>query len=212
MKRLIANHTSTEMHVEVNEQIMDDTLKSRYLKQQSTLEFSLAKKIVNHLPIAPTNNLIYKIYRDILNGVFNDVMSSDFNEILNFTINLLKRQGIMIDYLPDNTRKYEHINNALTKNAKFNLARIDNPEDYIDTKWYNPYENQEFTIKDLVNNDKDFMLDYINEDYVDYVGVADFEDWSDDNELQRVAKKVPINKFKDYISKNKCKFIGYIGE
>lgn len=128
MKRLVANHTSTEMHIEVNEQILDDTLKSRWLKQQSTPEFNLAKKIVTYLPIAPTNNLIYKIYRDILNGVYDEVKNDDFNEILKFTINLLIQQGILIDYHPDNTRNYEYINDALTKNAKLNVAEIEKPE------------------------------------------------------------------------------------
>lgn len=116
MKRLVANHVSKEMHKEVNEQIKDNTLKSRWLKQQATEEFNLAKKIVNNLPIAPTNNLTYKIYNDIKNGKYNDVINSDINVISYYVYNALKKQGVVFDYRPDNTRKYEHINDAFTKN------------------------------------------------------------------------------------------------
>ena len=117
MKRLVANHVSKEMHEEVNEQIKDNTLKSRWLKQQATEEFNLAKQIVNNLPIAPTNNLIYKIYNDIKNGEYNDVINSDINVISNYVYDTLKKQGVVFDYRPDNTRKYEHINDAFTKNV-----------------------------------------------------------------------------------------------
>ena len=209
MKRLIANHVSKEIHEEVNEQIKDNTLKSRWLEQQATEEFNLAKKIVNQLPIAPTNNLIYKIYNDIKNGKYNDVINDDINIISNYIYDSLKRQGIIFDYRPNNTRKYEHINDVFTKNAKFNnLAEITNPKEYVNTKWYNPYEDQEFIIEDLVNGNEDFILDYFNEDYVDYIGVSDFEDWADNNDLKKIAKlTIPVKNFKNYILKNNCKLI-----
>lgn len=115
MKRLIANHVSPEMHEEVNEHIEDTTFTSRWLKQQSTEEYLLAKKIVNFLPIAPTNNLIYKIYFDLKNGKYKNL--NNFEDLLNEVRNTLILQGILIDYLPDNKMKYEHINDAFTKNV-----------------------------------------------------------------------------------------------
>lgn len=217
MKRLIANHTSPRMHKEVIEQLRDNTLKSRWLKQQTTEEFNLAKKIVNFLPIAPTNHLIYKIYNDLVNGKFNEIgdinyLIEHFEHTLSFAKDMLIKQGVIFDYNPDNTRKYEHINDAFTKNAQKKLSRINNPNEFINTKWYNPYENKEFVITDLINDDTEFIIDFFddNEDYTDSVCVNDFEGWMDDNNCKRVAK-IKVNDFYKLIDGNKIK-IGDINE
>jgi len=214
MKRLVANNTSTRMHKEVIEQLRDNTLKSRWLKQQATEEFNLAKKIVNFLPIAPTNHLIYKIYNDIINGKFDTIgdincLIENFEQTLHFAEDMLKKQGIIFDYRPDNTRRYEHINDAFTKNAsmkntKITKSKIKEPNKLINTKWYNPYEHKEFIITDLINNDTEFVIDFYNnnEDYLDSICVNDFEGWIDDNSCEKVAK-VKVNQFNNFITANK---------
>jgi hypothetical protein len=119
MKRL-SNHVSPAMHEEVIEQMCDNTLKSRYLKQQATNEYLLAKRIVTYLPIAPTNNLIYKVWCDIEAGYYdflNDIFDNDnFAILLDTTREHLIQQGILFDDIPDNTAKYLNINDALTGN------------------------------------------------------------------------------------------------
>lgn len=185
MKRL-ANHVSTEMHDEVNNQILDNTLRSRWLKQQSTNEFSLAKKIVNYLPIAPTNNLIYKIYKDILDGHYKelgdiDYLYSNFYKTLEFSKNMLIEQGIMFDNYFKNNKRYKSINDALTKNASLSKTS----KNYDHTLWEDPYEG---TFTCIISPYKDGYY---------YIQFNDFDD------------EILINEFDDYVESNNIKFIGY---
>lgn len=119
MRRLIANNTSIEQYIEIEEQIKDDTLKSRYLRQQATMEFNVAKKIVNLINTAPTNHLIYKVYNWLLDGTLD--INWEINDLISQTIYLLKEDGTLIDYCPDNTMKYKTMNQAMTGNDYYKV-------------------------------------------------------------------------------------------
>jgi len=97
MKRLIANHTSPEMNILVDELVSVDSLTPNWTKLQADPNWNLATNIVNNLPTAMNNQLILKVYKDIVNGLYNDIPKEDY---LQYTINLLKSQGILFDYQP----------------------------------------------------------------------------------------------------------------
>lgn len=106
MKRLKANHVSPEMNILVDELVGVDSLVPNWTKLQADPRWNMATKIVNNLPTAMNNQLILKVYKDIVNGLYEGVDEEDY---LNYTIQILKSQGILFDYNPDKcTLEYKY--------------------------------------------------------------------------------------------------------
>lgn len=112
MKRLCSN-MSKELRIEIEKQIEDNTLKSRWLRQQATQEFNTAKILVNLLCLAPTNDLLYKIYNYFLDGHLD--INKDINVLIDDCIDLLVAENI-ISRIEYNEPRYNSINQALTGN------------------------------------------------------------------------------------------------
>ena len=98
MKRLKANHVSPEMNILVDELVGVDSLTPNWTKLQADPNWNTATKIVNSLPTAMNNQLILKVYKDLVNGLYDGVNEDDY---VDYTINILKSQGILFDYDPD---------------------------------------------------------------------------------------------------------------
>lgn len=63
-------------------------------------------------------------------------------------------------------------------------SRVDNPNIYLNTEWYNPNEGESFKIDKIVGNE--YELEYPN--FYDYVETYDFDMYIEDNYLEQVAK------------------------
>lgn len=90
------------MHKEVELMTINGN-NNRSLLQQADIHFVIARRIIADLPLAPTNDLMYKIVDDMMEGKYADLgpieqADNNWSSWLERTKNILYKDGRLFKY------------------------------------------------------------------------------------------------------------------
>ncbi len=79
-----------------------------------------------------------------------------------------------------------------SKGKRLVRSRVNNPKEYLNTRWYNPNEEAEFVVDDAFDGLYELSYD-TNPKMVDYREVYEFDNYIQENECKKVAKRLVAN-------------------
>jgi len=79
------------------------------------------------------------------------------------------------------------MNRILNRMAKIE-SRVEDPNEYLNTRWFNPNEDAEFKVDDIFDGQYELSYD-TNPHFVDYQDIYEFDNYIEENDCQKVARR-----------------------
>ena len=167
----IANHVSPQMHKEVDKYIEDPTQTHTQVVRANNAML-LARRLLQDLPMVPTNERIFELAQEIEIGLFDDLgtleeAEKNWQAWKDRTVEILKAQKILIAAVQESVENVDYYAEAnkfiqTLKNLDFHTAY----SKILDEFYKNAYTNKEYAIAILETAEKNKMIDHIDTEEV----------------------------------------------